>query len=158
LLCNRVRKSLHRYVAGETSKLEDKLIKEHLDSCDSCKLEYERIVEIKSILSQIGRNVEAPPGLIANIMGSIDLDKYKSIGVYAINNIRSLGLSLIAAGLIIALFNLSPHRNHCIIDSIGKNMGNIQNSIIKPFEMMNNNIMNISDRIFNLNMTMDEDD
>lgn len=159
MLCSQVRKSLHRYIAGETKKLEDILIKEHLDNCHSCKLEYERIVEIKSILSKIGRNTEAPSGLITNIMESIDLQKYKSIGIYAINNARSLGISLIAAGLIIAIFNLSPLTNQFQdMNVIGKSMTNIQNSIIRPFEMVNNNIIDISDRIFNLSITIDTDD
>jgi len=92
---------LHRYVAGDTEKIEDLLINEHLNNCYTCKLEYERIIEIKSILSNLGRNIEAPSGLITSIMDSIDLQKYKSIGLYAINNLRSLGISFIAAGIIL---------------------------------------------------------
>lgn len=156
MLCSRVRKNLHRFVAGDTEKMEGLLINEHLDSCYACKLEYERIKEIKSILSNMGRNMEAPSGLITSIMDSIDLQKYKSIGLYAINNLRSLGISFIAAGIIIALFNLFPMMEQYFDSKIIDNsMANIQNNIINPIEMMNNSIIDFSERIFDLSKLID---
>lgn len=156
MLCSRVRKNLHRFVAGDTEKMEGLLIDEHLDSCYTCRLEYERIKEIKSILSNMGRNMEAPSGLITSIMDSIDLQKYKSIGLYAINNLRSLGISFIAAGIIIALFNLFPMMEQYFDSKIIDNsMANIQNNIINPIEMMNNSIIDFSERIFDLSKLID---
>ncbi|WP_372996152.1 anti-sigma factor family protein [Lutispora sp.] len=158
MLCSRVRKSLHRYVAGDTEKIEDLLINEHLNNCYTCKLEYERIIEIKSILSNLGRNIEAPSGLITSIMDSIDLQKYKSIGLYAINNLRSLGISFIAAGIIIALFNLFPMMEQYFDSNIvDKSMAQIQSNIINPLEMVNNSIIDISERIFDLSKIIDAD-
>lgn len=140
---------------GEIIGLEYFLIKEHLDSCPTCKAEYERLKDIKSILSNMGRSVEAPYGLIANIMEAIDLERYKAIGLYAINNIKSLGLSLIAAGLLIAALSLSPQIEKSLdIKLIGRSMAKIQESIIKPFEIINSGVTSISDRISNINETM----
>lgn len=155
MLCSRVRKNLHSYAMGEIKGLEYFLIKEHLDSCPTCKAEHERLKGIKSILSNMGRSVEAPYGLIANIMEAIDLERYKAVGIYAINNIKSLGLSLIAAGFIIAALSLSPQIEKSLdIKLIGRSMAKIQESIIKPFEIINSGVTSISDRISNINETM----
>lgn len=154
LLCSRVRKSLHSYAAGGTEGLEYFLIKEHLDSCPSCKAEYERILEIKSILSNMGRNIAVPCGLVVNIMETIDLGKYKAIGIYALNNLRNLGISLIATGLIISVFSISPYMGCLDKNFIGRSMAKVQESIIRPFEILNNSVINISDKISNINEAM----
>lgn len=151
MLCSRVRKSLYSYASGDAEEPEIFFIKEHLDNCPSCREEYERMSEIKSILSSMGRAVEAPSGLLANIMCSIDLHKYKAIGVYALNNIRSLGASLIAAGLIIAVFSLSPLAGQTFdISIVGRSVAKIQESIIRPFEIINNKVIDISEMMLNL--------
>lgn len=154
LLCSRVRKSLHSYAAGEKEGLEYFLIKEHLDNCSSCKAEYERTLEIKSILSNMGRNIAVPCSLVVNIMEAIDLEKYKAIGIYALNNLRNLGISLIAAGLIISVFSISPYMGCFDRNFIGRSMAKVQESIIKPFEILNNSVVNISDKISNFNEAM----
>nr|WP_303740818.1 zf-HC2 domain-containing protein [Lutispora saccharofermentans] len=154
LLCSRVRKSLHSYAAGETEGLEHFLIKEHLDNCPSCKAEYERILEIKSILSNMGRNIAVPCSLVVNIMEAIDLEKYKAIGIHALNNLRNFGISFIAAGLIISLFSVAPGMGCSNKRFIGRSMAKVQESILKPFEVLNNSVISISDKISNLNEAM----
>lgn len=141
MLCSQARRGFHSYAAGDTKGFERLLIKQHLDSCPFCRAEYERMTEIKSILSNMGRSIEAPYGLIADIMDSIDLQKYKYIGLYAVNNIRNLGLSLIAAGLIIAVFSLFPQMEQSMdMKLIGKSM-------IKPFKIINDSVIDISHMI-----------
>ncbi|NLM44983.1 MAG: hypothetical protein GX201_13405 [Clostridiales bacterium] len=155
MLCSQVRKKLYRYISGDTDKSETILIQDHLNSCFQCKLEYERIVDIKHILSNMGRSIEAPSGLITNIMDSIDLQRYKTIGINAVNSIRSLGISMVAAGLIMALLSLYPQaENYMDMNNMERNIAKIQNSIIKPIESINNNIIDISEKIFQLDLTL----
>ena len=154
LLCSQVRKKLYRYISGDTDKSETILIQDHLNSCFQCKLEYERIVDIKHILS-IWEETSKRFGLITNIMDSIDLQRYKTIGINAVNSIRSLGISMVAAGLIMALLSLYPQaENYMDMNNMERNIAKIQNSIIKPIESINNNIIDISEKIFQLDLTL----
>ena len=157
MLCSRVRKDLYRYISGEINKSEASLIQEHLKECFICRQEYERIVNIKHILSNMGRSIEAPPSLITSIMDSIDLQKYKSIGINVVNSIRRVGISLIAAGLIMALMSLHPQtEKYMDTTNIGRNVAMFQKSIIKPLEIINNNIIDISQKIFQLNISLNK--
>lgn len=105
----------------------------------------------------MGRSIEAPPSLITSIMDSIDLQKYKYIGINVVNSIRRVGISLIAAGLIMGLVGLHPQtEKYMDTNNIGRNVAMFQKSIIKPLEIINNNIIDISQKIFQLNISLNK--
>lgn len=103
----------------------------------------------------MGRSVEAPLSIMEGIMGAIDLDRYKAVGIYAINSLKSWGISLITAGLIIATLNITPSMDKSLEPKhLSSNIAKIQESIVKPFEIFNNSVMNIADSISDLNDVM----
>ena len=106
LHCSRVRKNLYSYIKGDIKGLEEYMIKEHLERCTFCMAEYERVKSIQSILSNIGKRTEAPQDLSSGIINAIHLERYKASSIYVLNNLRNWGISLIAAGLIIAAIKL----------------------------------------------------
>lgn len=146
--CSRVRRNLYSYIKGDTKGLEEYMIKEHIDGCPSCMAEYEKIKSIQLILSGIGKRAGAPQDLSFGIMNAIDLERYKVSGIYALNNLKNWGISLIAAGLIIAAININPaidiSRNQSITTS---NMAKIQDSIIRPIKIFNQSIVDVAGRI-----------
>ncbi len=163
LQCSRVRRSLYSYMKGDIEGLEKYMIKEHLNECPSCMEEYERIQDIQSILSNIGKRTKAPLDLSFGIMNAIDLEKYKVSGIYALNNLKNWGISFIAAGFIIAAMNINPfidvstnhsHNHNTTISNIGK----IQDGIIAPIKLFNRSIVDVAGRIsqYSRLMTMED--
>lgn len=131
------------------------MMKEHLEGCTSCKAEYEKIKSIQSILSGIGKRTEAPQELSFGIMNAIDLERYKASGIYVLNNLKNWGISLIAAGLIIAAINISPAIDISPNQSITtSNMAKIQDSIIRPVKIFNQSIVDVADRISDISFMM----
>ena len=135
------------------------MMKEHLEGCTSCKAEYEKIKSIQSILSGIGKRTEAPQELSFGIMNAIDLERYKASSIYVLNNLRNWGISLIAAGLIIAAININPTIDILTNQNItGSNMAKVQDSIIRPIKILSQSLVNAADRISDIsNMIMLED-
>ena len=134
------------------------MIKEHLEECASCMTEYEKIKSIQSILSGIGKGMEAPQELSFGIMKSIDLERYKASGIYVLNNLKNWGISLIATGLIIAAINISPAIDISPNQSITTSkIAKIQDSIIRPIKVLNQSIVDIADWISDVSITIMED-
>lgn len=153
--CSRFRRNLYSYIKGDIKGLEEYMMKEHLEGCTSCKAEYEKIKSIQSILSGIGKRTEAPQELSFGIMNAIDLERYKASGIYVLNNLKNWGISLIAAGLIIAAINISPAIDISPNQSITtSNMAKIQDSIIRPVKIFNQSIVDVADRISDISFMM----
>lgn len=153
--CSRVRRNLYSYIKGDIKGLEEYMMKEHLDGCSSCKAEYEKIKSIQSILSGIGKRTGAPQDLSFGIMNAIDLERYKASGIYVLNNLKNWGISLIAAGLIIAAINIYPAADTSANQSIStSNMAKIQDSIIRPIKIFNQSIVDVADRISDISCMM----
>ncbi len=105
--CNRVKDSLHSYLAGEIEGLEKLLIEEHLKKCNVCKEELDQIKTMKILLKGCRENVLASQSFAIKIMANIDLERYHISQKKAVYNLKNIGVSLVCAGIM--LFMLSSN-------------------------------------------------
>ena len=75
--CRKVNNSLSAYVDGELTGVEHQLIKQHLQACTECHEEFEGIVQMKRILSNV--KVHTPrPELAGRILETVHADPTRS--------------------------------------------------------------------------------
>jgi predicted anti-sigma-YlaC factor YlaD len=103
--CKEVLKYIDMYFEG---RLDDEIIKKvnnHLNRCSSCKKEYEEMELVFEALSNHSI-VQPPPDFVDNIMNKINEEKPKANRISQKIKIK-IGTGLIAAGLLIAVLNMS---------------------------------------------------
>lgn len=152
MLCNEYRYILHEYASGKLSELESHAVEKHLRSCGKCRREVIEIKELKAFLSHgFQKSIIPPVNLKSGIMSSINLKKYKKMNRNTLGELASWGRSLVSAGLILLLINMTPAdkivnvRNEWEIRS-----KNITQRIYKPLSSINEGLEKFTMRIAQL--------
>ena len=135
LNCSRIKNSLHGYLAGDIEGLEKILIEEHIKSCNVCKEELEQIKDMKRLLKGCSDDVLAPQGFITDIMTNIDVKRYKISQKNVVYSLKSLGASLVCAGIMLFMLNT--------------NVEVLPNSI-EPMSVIDKGVTQIADKIMKL--------
>ena len=150
--CNEIRYNLHEYASGKLNELESHATAKHLKSCEKCRRELEDIRAMKELLKlSFQDNVTPPLNLKADIMGSINLKKYKKAYKNALEELKTWGMSLVAAGLILFFFSMGPSDNilQARNDWDGARDG-ITEKIYHPFSSINERLDKFTERITQL--------
>ncbi len=74
MMCDRYRSMLHLYRNGELSNREAGDLVQHLHACESCRLEYERIARVETVVSRMRSftpTVENPQALTRAILEKV---------------------------------------------------------------------------------------
>lgn len=132
LNCSRVRESLHSYIAGDIGNLEKHLIEAHIAECRACRYELDEIRNMKRIIGGCRENIHLPPEFLANVMFKVNKDKYKRRK--SSYNIAGLGMSMVCAGVLIFVLNMSTFR---LVDEVS-------------FKNVNEGVFRITQRIMGL--------
>ncbi|MTI49498.1 MAG: zf-HC2 domain-containing protein [Firmicutes bacterium] len=107
--CKEVIEKIDLYFEKRLSDIELFNIDKHLEACNICKEEYVEYENLFSILSE-HKIVTPPPDFTNNIIGKIEEEKIHSIKSPKFRFFTStskIGLSLVAAGLLIVALNTS---------------------------------------------------
>lgn len=150
--CNEHRYNLHEYAIGKLSELESHAIARHLKTCDKCRRELKEIKELKVFLmSGFQESMIPPMDLKSNIMASINLKKYKKVNKNNWGELANWGMSLVAAGLILLLINVTPMENILRTQNEWDNTkGNITQKICQPFSSINERLDKLTERVTQL--------
>lgn len=103
--CSRIKDSLHSYLAGDIEGLEKFLIEEHLKKCNVCKEELEQIKTMEKFLKGYSDIVLVPQSFATEIMDTIDLKRYRIPQKSTVYNLKSMGVSLVCAGIMLFVLN-----------------------------------------------------
>lgn len=152
MCCNDYKYNLHEYSTGQLNELERHAVAKHLKSCEKCRRELEEISELKAFLKPMPGEVPITPmDLKADIMGSISPKRYKSVYQSTLGELANWGMSLVAAGLILLLVNVTPAGNlgrvHNGFDINGQS---IEKKISQPFSTINKGFYKFTSRITEL--------
>ncbi len=60
---------LSPYLDGELNSLKAKWIKEHLETCDFCRVEFNHMLQIRNSLREEAGSTKTPPRLKEKILG-----------------------------------------------------------------------------------------
>jgi len=108
MTCRRSRDEWHSYVKSSLSELEMQEMTIHLTGCSECR---EIVLDIRETLGFLAKNLVAPAPPIdmkISIMAAITPNKYRRKYPRYPVELKTWGLSMVAAGLILFVVNLSP--------------------------------------------------
>lgn len=156
MCCNENRGMLHEYATGELSELESRAVARHLKACDRCRSELAEIKSLKVLLrSGFQEGIILPLDLKSSIMSSVDLKRYKKFYKNTLGEMTNLGMSLVAAGLILLILNTTPKDNLVHVQNELYNTGeNITQRISQPFSSINERIDKLTNSIAQLDGIM----
>ena len=156
MCCNENRGMLHEYATGKLSELENHAVARHLKSCDRCRSELAEIKALKVFLrSGFQESIIPPLDLKSSIMSSVDLNRYKKSYRNTLGEMTNLGMSLVAAGLILLILNTAPAGNLVQVQNELYNTGeNITQRISQPFSSINERIDKLTNSIAQLDGIM----
>lgn len=150
--CHECKYSLHEYLSGKLNELESRAIARHLKSCDRCRRELEEIREMKAFL-KLGfqETVKPPADLKSSIMASINPRRYKKSHKNTFGELANLGMSLVAAGLILLLINITPLYNTVWVQENWSTAGeSIREKVYQPINSINAGFDEFIERISQL--------
>lgn len=150
--CNEYRNNLHEYAKGKLCELESRATAKHLKTCDECRKELEEIKELKALLmSGFQESMMPPMDLKSSIMASINLKKYKKANKNNWGELANWGMSLVAAGLILLLINVTPMENILRAQNEWDDTKeNITQKIYQPFSSINERLDKLTERVTQL--------
>ena len=99
MTCDRARELMYEYVNGELNKYVAAEIKEHIESCEDCKKEYELLLGISEAINDAA--YEAPAELHETIMSGIAAEKKRIRRAKLIKNLTAIGASAAAFIIIV---------------------------------------------------------
>lgn len=150
--CNEYRNMLHEYANGRLSELESHKVTRHLKSCDRCRRELAEIKKLKEFLKlSFQDGMILPMDLKSDIMASINLKKYKKLYKNTLGELANWGMSLVAAGLILLLINMTPTENIVHVQNEWDNTReNITEKLYQPLSSINRGLDKFTERITQL--------
>jgi len=150
--CNEYRNNLHEYAKGKQCELESHATAKHLKTCEKCRRELNEIKELKIFLmSGFQESMIPPMDLKSNIMASINLKKYKKTSKNNWVELANWGMSLVAAGLILLLINVTPMENMLRAQNEWDNTKeNITQKIYQPFSSINERLDKFTEKVTQL--------
>jgi len=156
MCCDENRGMLHEYAAGKLSELESYAVARHLKACDRCRRELAEIKALKVFLkSGFQESIIPSMDLKSSIMASVDLKRYKKSYRNTLGEMANLGMSLVAAGLILLILNTAPKDDLVRVQNELYNTGeNITQKISQPFSSINERIDNLTNSITQLDGIM----
>lgn len=143
--CNEILNYMDKYCENRLDNFTKELINEHLEICEECKLQYIEMKELFNMLSE--HSLLSPPQeFTANVMNKVNkVNKTKSI------SIRRMGLSLVAAGILLAMINIStPKANYnSVFGYIYKESIELNRIIVNPFNKLSINLQKYNNKLYN---------
>ena len=86
--CKFVKSNLSAYIDGVLSGSDAEKIKNHLENCEECKAEYEKLLIISNVL--LNEDVKAPEGYMASLKARIAAEETSKKGFFAHVNYKVL--------------------------------------------------------------------
>lgn len=151
--CSRYRQSLHGYVSGSLNELEKQAVSRHLEKCEKCRSEADEISLLRRFFAESAAKAPAPAeDLKLSIMASIDLNRYKPVRKVKRWEMTNWGISLVAAGLILLLVNISPNGGSVIESNMNllKVGESISERLSQPISTINSGLNGITNKIIQL--------
>jgi hypothetical protein len=108
MTCYRIQGDWHSYVKKSLSELELHEMSTHLARCSQCHDIVSSIMETSYILTNCRTVPSCPTDIKLNVMSAINKSKYKKGVSHTLFALKNLGLSMVAAGLILFAINLTP--------------------------------------------------
>lgn len=134
MTCHRIRDNWHSYVKNSLHKDEQTEMTNHLAHCPECQATVS-FIRGTSLTFVENQTMLCPPSSIKiNVMAAIDKHKYKKGAAPQLLDLQNWGFSMIAAGLIIFVINLSPLAPYFASRHVANLNGNISKRIALPFE------------------------
>lgn len=99
--CKDFKERSYEFAAGELSMEECRIMKEHMEKCEECKREYELCAKLVRDLKSLSE-VEAPKGLVSNVMDEISNLEKKPKLLSRVNTVTKFGTAAAAAVIILA--------------------------------------------------------
>jgi hypothetical protein len=107
MTCFRIQGDWHSYVKKSLSELELHEMSTHLARCSQCRDIVSTIIETSCILTNYRTVPNCPADIKLNVMAAINKNKYKKGVSHSLFELKNLGLSMVAAGLILFAINLT---------------------------------------------------
>ncbi|CAA7602673.1 Hypothetical protein DEACI_3352 [Acididesulfobacillus acetoxydans] len=110
MTCFRSRDRWHSYVVKSLSRMEMREMETHLERCAECRARVAAIRETSGFLAVARVPLIAPPMIKDQVMAAIDMGKYRAKAGFPRfgQGLQHLGFSLLAAGIILLMVNLTP--------------------------------------------------
>lgn len=143
--CKEVLIKVDKYFENKLSDIEKHSIKKHLDRCSKCRLEYENMSFVFSILDN--HCISAPENLADKIMmkiNSFENSKKRSAKV-----LRNLGASFVAAGIMITLLNFSDYNPKILAKGLFRSAFEINQVVTNPITKLSQGLRYVSDLYIN---------
>lgn len=155
MTCLRNRDKWHSYVSQNLSEVELQKMTAHLEHCDKCQGIVASITETSAFLSRNRVILDPPKEIKINVMLAIDKYKYKKEPVshqFTLNR-RHLGVSMVAAGLILLAINLIPSARNFSSGQLAELNFQLGQQIALPFTHLSQALNASLEKIPKLNNT-----
>ncbi len=138
--CEEAIEKLDSYLGCELSEIEEYNIKKHLDRCLRCSQEYSEMENMFETLSD-HEMVMIPLDFTENILSEVNCyERKKSIKeVFLVKGVASV----IAAGLITAVFNFVQYRPINLFTQIYKSSDKISKMVVVPMDKLSKELREI---------------
>lgn len=140
--CEEVINQLDNYLGSELSEIEEFNIKKHMSKCSNCNKECNELKQVFLTLSTHDM-VLTPMDFTDNVLSQINVyEKQKNMKeVFLFKGVASI----VAAGLITALFNFVQYRPINLFSQIYKSTETINRIVIEPVDRLSTEIKDIAD-------------
>lgn len=142
MTCEQVIDKLDSYLGCELSEIEEFNIKKHLSCCIRCKVECDEMQEI--FIALAGHDIDMVPiDFTDSVLSQITVyEKDKSIKeVLLYKGVASI----VAAGMISALFNFVQYRPTNLFSQIYRGSERINRMVVDPVDKLSQEIKDIAD-------------
>lgn len=143
MTCYQSRRDWHSYVKESLPEIELKELSDHLQNCSECREIIININETSKLLAQSHTLVIPPIDLKINVMLRIDKNKYRPnpfIQKFGASlhllDLKNWGFSLVAAGVLLFAFNLTPFFPYLESNSLLQFNSEVGKKISLPFDQM----------------------
>ncbi len=142
MTCEDVIDQLDNYLSLELSEIEEFNIKKHISHCVKCRQEYNEMQKVFLTLSA-HEMVITPVDFTDSVLSQINVyEKDKNIKeVFLFKGVSSI----LAAGVIVILFNFYQYKPINLFSQIYKSSGTINRVVVEPIDKISREIKEIAD-------------
>ncbi|MFZ5353045.1 MAG: anti-sigma factor family protein [Bacillota bacterium] len=151
--CDRHKTGLYSFVKGNMNEFEKKVLAEHRQECADCRKELHELKIIEAIYDECFPMIQLPANFTAGIMASVNLKKYKDEKKKKLRNLANIGMSMVAAGILMILLNFSPISvgDSSTQSSLHNTVNSISSKVAQPVNYINRGVSNLTGKLINLN-------